>query len=556
MEPGAPTGGTLTEPFRRGFAGRATSDRMAGMFPDLSESLRRAAYLASVPAILRPRLTPEGARATIARRLRARSTSLPRLLERLFRHAGPRHPYRRLLRHAGCEPGDLAALCARQGIETALAGLAHAGVYLTVDEMKGRATVERGSLSFRIEPGELVNPFAGGSLVVRSSGSRGGGSLVPLGRSFLRCGAIDLLAALAARGGLDWTHALWAIPGGAALLVELMYGAFGRPPAVWFSQVDPASREIDPRYRWSAAATRWAAALAGVRLPPPGACPLDRPLALLAWIDGVRARGGTPQLVTFPTSALALARYAAGVEASLDGLWLWTGGEPVTEVRRRELEAAGIRVVPQYGSIETGFISDGCLAAAAPDEVHLFEDTHAVVQAGDAAPGVLPADGLLVTTLDASAPLLLLNVSLGDRADLSHRVCGCPLEALGWRTHLASIRSFEKLTLAGMTFLDADVERILERDLPARFGGGAGDYQLVEREEASGRPRLELRVSPRLGEIDPRAVETTFYEALIAPSPTARLAGTLWREGAVVEVCRAEPVTGTSGKILHVVSRP
>lgn len=57
-------------------------------------------------------------------------------------------------------------------------------------------------------------------------------------------------------------------------------------------------------------------------------------------------------------------------------------------------------------------------------------------------------------------------------------------ERLGWTLHLHGIRSVEKLTAAGMTFLDSDVIRVLEEVLPGRFGGGPTHYQLVEEEDA------------------------------------------------------------------------
>jgi len=92
----------------------------------------------------------------------------------------------------------------------------------------------------------------------------------------------------------------------------------------------------------------------------------------------------------------------------------------------------------------------------------------------------LPSKALLVTSIYLPmAKLILLNVSLGDQAEIERRNCGCPVEKLGWSTHLHSIRSFEKLTAGGMTFVDADLIRTLEEILPARFGGGPTDYQLV-----------------------------------------------------------------------------
>src|SRR5262249_44513834 len=155
------------------------------------------------------------------------------------------------------------------------------------------------------------------------------------------------------------------------------------------------------------------------------------------------------------------------------------------------LERAGLHAVAEYGSAECGgSISHGCLAPEAPDGGHLFDDLHALI------PAAAPDDSderagraILVTSLRPTAPPILLNVSMGDRAVLTRRRCGCPLEALGWRTHLHTIRSFEKLTAGGMTFLDTDVIRVLEEVLPARFGGGPTDYQLVEEDGADGQPR-------------------------------------------------------------------
>ena len=69
---------------------------------------------------------------------------------------------------------------------------------------------------------------------------------------------------------------------------------------------------------------------------------------------------------------------------------------------------------------------------------------------------------LLVTSLRETAPFLLLNVSFGDAGVISDPRCGCPLEPVGWTWHLDRIRSQEKLTAGGMTFLDADVIRVLD----------------------------------------------------------------------------------------------
>jgi hypothetical protein len=168
-----------------------------------------------------------------------------------------------------------------------------------------------------------------------------------------------------------------------------------------------------------------------------------------------------------------------------------------------------------------------------------------------AAPPGLPATTLLVSSIRPSARLVLLNVALGDQATLRDRACGCPLEAVGWRRHLHTIRSYEKLTAGGMTFLDTDVVRILEEVLPARFGGSVTDYQLIEGGEADGRPLVRLRVHPRLRLADPEAVRAAFLDAIGAGSGPERLMATVWRDLGLPRVEWAAPLTTSSGKILH-----
>ncbi|UCD96475.1 MAG: hypothetical protein JSV35_00005, partial [Candidatus Bathyarchaeota archaeon] len=131
------------------------------------------------------------------------------------------------------------------------------------------------------------------------------------------------------------------------------------------------------------------------------------------------------------------------------------------------------------------------------------------VEKGDQRNGT-PAGSLLVTTLLPATPFMLLNVSLGDQAVLMERDCGCPLQGYGWKTHLHTIRSYEKLTVGGMNFLDAEIARIMDEVLPVRFGGGPTHYQLVEEEDADGRSHLRLLVHPEVGPVDSGDVAETF----------------------------------------------
>jgi len=98
----------------------------------------------------------------------------------------------------------------------------------------------------------------------------------------------------------------------------------------------------------------------------------------------------------------------------------------------------------------------------------------------------------------------------------------------GYRTHLHSIRSYEKLTSEGMNFVGSDLLAVIETVLPSRFGGGPPDYQLVE-EEVDGLPKVSVYVSPRLGDIDEAAVvETVPTTWSAADEEFFRIAGELF----------------------------
>lgn len=156
-----------------------------------------------------------------------------------------------------------------------------------------------------------------------------------------------------------------------------------------------------------------------------------------------------------------------------------------------------------------------------------------------------------MSALRPTARFVVLNLELGAQAVLGPRACGCLLKALGWRVHLHAVRSYEKLTGEGMTFLDVDVVRVLEEVLPARFGGDPMQYQLVEDEGADGRARLRLVVDPGVGPLDDDAVLDAFLEAIAPGSGPERLMGLAWRQAGLVEVERRSPVATGAGKILH-----
>jgi hypothetical protein len=271
-----------------------------------------------------------------------------------------------------------------------------------------------------------------------------------------------------------------------------------------------------------------------------------------------RAAGRTPHLCwAYPSSGVRLCEAALAAGLDLAGVEMTLLGEPITAARLAAIARAGAHAIPAYGSGEAGLIANGCLAPAAADDVHVYRDLQAFIQPGPAAATAgLPARALLISSLRPTAALVLLNVSMGDQAEMDERACGCPLAELGWTTHLSGIRSYEKLTAGGMTFLDTDIIRVLEDVLPRRFGGGPTDYQLVEEEDAAGRPRVRLLVHPGVGPLDAAAVADAFLAAIGGGSGAERVMELEWRQARLLEVERQVPRAAPSGKIAHLHLEP
>ncbi|MBI4574508.1 MAG: hypothetical protein HY713_14620 [candidate division NC10 bacterium] len=514
-----------------------------------------ARFLSRLPAFLRKPVSTTEARAIIRRRLARREADFLALLRRAV-YAHPASPYRALLRLAGCEYGDLERLVVQDGVESALRMLYRDGVYLTVEEFKGRRSVIRNGVTIPVDPWQLQNPDSAAHLSAQSSGSRGPRTPVSLDLVWVADEAVNRGVTLAARGDRPPRLAYWDVPGG-TLYPLLAYAKCGAPPLRWFSPVDPAAPDLHPRYRWSARAIRWASRIAGAPLPRAEHVPVSDPLPIARWMASVLETGGIPFLLTYSSPAVRLCQAALAAGLNLRGAELRLYGEPITPARLAVIRRAGAEALPLYVATEAGRIGDACLAPGASDEVHLFHDLHALIQPGaDGSRPGLPPHALLLSSIRSRVPLVLLNVSMGDQAVVEERSCGCPLEDVGWTTHLHTIRSYEKLTAGGMTFLDTDLITVLEEMLPIRFGGAPTDYQLVEEETADGQPRVRLLVDPRVGPLDSRAVAEAFLTAISQGSGVERVMGLAWRDADLLRVERRTPLTTSSGKILHLHQVP
>ena len=523
----------------------------ANTLPTFGDIVSGVRLLARLPPILRRPLTSEEAHAILHDHLENRERNFL-TLARDGIYGYPRSPYRRLLESAGCAYGDLERLVRQNGLESALYSLYRQGVYLTADEYKGRRSVVRGNMTFRISPADLHNPSLRSDMFGRTSGSRGPGTLVPMEFAAHRNYSADALLEMEARGGRDWLHAIWLMPGSGALIRVMRYNFCGTRLARWFFLVEPRTEGLHPRYYRSVQALRLAALLAGVRLPRPEFMGLHDPLPITRWMGEVVRAGKTPHLQAYASCVVRICQTALKHGIDLKGARFTMGGEPTTSARLAIVRQVGAEALVRYATADASGLGLGCMAPQVPDEVHFLHDRCAIAQPGENSTAELPPDALLLTTVRPKARLILLNVSLGDQAAVSQRRCECPLERLGWTRHLHTIRSFEKLTVGGASFLDTDLIRVLEEALPARFGGGPTDYQLLDEESADGKARVRLLVHPRLGPMDPAQVRQAFLDAIGAGTGVERVMMLVWRDAGLPIIERTEPSATAGGKILHV----
>jgi hypothetical protein len=506
----------------------------------IPEAVAMARLGRDLPGFLRTPLGIDEAGRTVRRRLDTREARFLDIARRaIFAHA--RSPYRSLLALAGCEVGDLDSLVRRDGLEGALSNLATCGVYLTFDEFKARCPIVRGSA--RLEPtvSDFDNPHAPTHLLAQTGGSRGRPTVVRMNLSFIEEQAASTAVALAAHGLSGHGHALWMQSAFTGLIPTLTYAKLGRPPWGWYHPLP----SMPPGGR---AATSWVHLLSRM-VGRPTAIPHFNDLNDAGALAERLATHGPTCVTTYASSAVRIAVAARKRGVDLRQVCFITLGEPYTAAKRQAIEQAGGQGLPRYAFTEGGIVGYGCARPRAADDMHVFRDCLALVPRRRTTPGG-NVDGFLFTSLLATAPKILLNVETGDYGRLERRECDCAIGATGLTDHVLEVRSFEKLSGEGISFVGVDLLRILEEVLPSRLGGTGGDYQIVEEEAEHGILRTVLVVSPRVTPFDERRARDVFLEALGSAGGADRLGSDIWRRAGTVEIRRDWPYATGAGKVL------
>lgn len=513
---------------------------------------RRLALSAKVREFLREQITVERAGEEVRSALDRRADNFLALV-RAHIYERPDSPYLKLLRVAGCEFPDLAALVRRDGIEPALERLAAEGVYLTSDEFKGKKEIVRGGKTFRVTPADFERPNPPPGLDTQSSGTRNRPQRSTLAFDWLRRRTFGAGVFFAAHDLFSYSHAIYdSILPGSAVSHLLINAKLGKKTDYWFARKTPEPNRLHGLAHYLT--TYWIV-LAGKRegpgFPRPRFTGVGDVGRIVRWIERERRKKKACYLTTIASSAARIARVAAEMGVSLEGTKFNVAGEPFTEAKDAAIRRAGASVTSRYsygGNVSAGL---GCANPRHRDEVHVNQSMVALIRHPTPLPGAgSPIHPLLCTTLYPEASRTLFNIGNGDYGTLEARSCGCGLGKAGLGLHLYGIRSFEKFTTEGMNYFYVDLFDLLERVFPFEFGGGPGDYQLVEEEDDGGQTRLTLVVHPEVGAVSEEDLLARLGEALSAGPWGNRFMSRIWQNAGTFRVRRAVPYTSPRGKIL------
>src|SRR5581483_1835263 len=440
----------------------------------------------------------------------------------------------------------------RSGLEGTLIELRDAGVYLSFEEYKGRAPIVRGGRTYRIDPADFA--------VQRSAvtyESTTGGSTGPAVRV---AQSLEQQAEQAIYTGLisdlwmppNCKTALWrSEPPNASVNALLRLSLIGQPPAAWFTPMLSGTERPSWQSRALLKSTLRAMRRQGLAIPNPEYVPLNEAHRIAAWVASEKGAGITTMIQCNVSSAVRVC--AAARERGLDiaGARFFMLSEPLTEPKRREIEAAGAVPISVYSAVDAGRLAIPCLNPTSADDMHVCKDIVAIISRRRLHPGTDETiDALLITTLGPLNPRFLLNVEFDDFGVLENRDCGCAVARLGLDQHVSRVRSFAKLTAEGTAITSAYVASIIEEALPRRFGGASVDYQLVEEDRGS-TTRLTIVVSRRVGDIVDGDIIAEFLQQVRA-HPALREASRLWRDSHALRVVRAEPILTPRGKLMPV----
>jgi hypothetical protein len=463
----------------------------------------------------------------------------------------PRSPYRPLFKAAGIEWGDVETLVKSDGVDEALRKLHRAGVYVSTDEFKGKRRIQRGGLDYAVNAEDFDSPLLNAHFEGRTGGTGGTRRRLLVDLGLIAHDAAAHRVLIESLGATKYRRATWRAvpPNNSGIKKPLMGARVGLPVDRWFSELPVRWTPSAFKYSAFTAFTVAAARASGHRFAYPEHVPRERVGTIVSWMAKMAATGTPVYMDCAASAAVRICNAALDAHHDISGSMFRVGGEPLTEARAEVIRRAGARVVAGYATSETGPIGMACAEGGAADHLHVLVDKMAVIHVhpGNAKPGRETV--LHLTTIFPSCPKIMLNVDTGDCGDLAQNRCGCEFGKLGFHLHLEHIRSYEKLTSEGILLPASEVVRLVESVLPAAFGGGPTDYQLVE-DGRDGLPAVRIVVSPRIGGVDESTVVATVLDAIRANGAGGRLMAEQLAQAGSLTVLRREPFRSPIGKML------
>lgn len=247
-------------------------------------------------------MTREQSREIVGRRLGNRETNLLTMVKTAI-YDNKASPYLQLLRHVGCEYGDFQKMVDSDGVEPTLKKLCQLGVYVSVEEFKGKEVLIRNGSSFEFTDSDFDNPFLSGHLESRSGGSRSAGTRTVYDFDFLTDNvAVYSIARLDAYDALRTPVAIWMpIMPGIGPSKILTYAKVGKPPAKWFSQTGQMNSKSAVAYRMATNYIVYVGRILGGRFAKPEFVSLDKSLRVAKWLATTIKDAGGCLLDTYTT---------------------------------------------------------------------------------------------------------------------------------------------------------------------------------------------------------------------------------------------------------------
>jgi hypothetical protein len=519
----------------------------------ISDTAKYWRFAIDLRRFLRGTISLEESKQVIATQLQNRGSNFLNLVRKTI-YQNPKSPYFKLLQTAGYEYDDLKKLVLADGLEPSLKKLYEAGVYISVEEFKGKQAIVRGGQAFNVKESDFDNPLMPRSLEGSTGGSRSAGTRVALDFTRFYYLAAHNAVTFDAHGISDCPILVWQpiLPSVAGLVIIFRLIKMGNPPQRWFSQVEAKAIKPSLKKRLATYYAVYASRFFGAAFPRPEYVNLEQAYIVADCIIDILKRERGCVVFTTPSSAVRVCQVSIQRQSNLSGVTFVLGGEPLTEAKMKEIKTAGAKAINMYAITDISLLSYSCADPTVSfDDIHLRMDSHAVIQHRRETPyGGASVDAFLFTSLMPDTAKILLNVESGDYGVIETRPCNCKLGELGLNEHLSKIASFDKLTGEGMSFVGTDLVRIMEMVLPAKFGGISIDYQMMEEEDEDGHTRLSILVSPEVGEIDEgELIHTVLYE-LGKGEDTQRMMTAIWAQAGMLRVKRLRPIITAAGKLL------